>query len=229
MLDDLFRVVLALLFIAATNTAHAQISGTASIVSDYRYRGASLSEGRPEAQVDLGYDSPSGWYAGMFASGVRINAADMGQFIGYAGYAGKISSGLTWEAGASDERYTGNSAYNYTEEFVGLTYDHFNARIYYSPNYIALGTRSIYTEVNAAYSLQDHVQLLAHVGYLHYMDAIDGWESTSRYDGRIGVNAAYDDWNFQLAWVTLQRISTPYPSYDDRNPHAVVLSVSRSF
>jgi uncharacterized protein (TIGR02001 family) len=232
---DMFRVVVMLLFLAATNTVNAQVSGSATLVSDYRYRGVSLSQGMPEAQVDIGYDSPSGWYAGMLGSGVRLNDIRNGvnteQFVAYAGYAGKILSGLNWEVGASDERFIGNSAYDYLEEFVGLTSDHFNARIYFSPSYFDQDVRTVYAELNAAYSLQDHVQLLAHAGLLHPLEAANGFPSASasRYDGRIGVNAPFDNWNFQLAWVTLQKKTTLYPHYDDRNPHAVVLSISYSF
>jgi uncharacterized protein (TIGR02001 family) len=228
---DLFRVAVALLFLIEASNVNAQISGNATIVSDYRYRGVSLSQGRSEAQVDVGYDSPNGWYTGMLASGVRLNYADTEQFVAYAGYAGKFLSGLNWEVGASDDRFDKAPGYDYVEEFVGLTSDHFNARIYFSPSYLDQETRSIYAELNAAYSLQEHFQLLAHVGLLHPFAATDGSSSelASRYDGRIGIDAKVADWNAQLAWVALQKKSTPYPYYDDRNPHAVVLSISYSF
>jgi len=227
----MFRAAGMLLFLVGLNTAHAQISGNATIVSDYRYRGVSLSQGKPEAQVDVDYDSSNGWYAGMLASGVKLGYTESEQYVAYAGYSGKFLSGLNWEAGASNVRFAGKPEYNYIEEFVGLTSDHFNGRIYFSPSYFDQETRSIYAELNAAYSLQDNFQLLAHIGLLHYLTISDEStsETASRYDGRIGVNTKVADWNIQLAWVALQRRSTQYPHYDDRNPHTVVLSVSYSF
>jgi uncharacterized protein (TIGR02001 family) len=229
--SDIFRVAAVLLLLIAANIANAQISGSATIVSDYRYRGVSLSQGRPEAQVDVGYDSPSGWYAGILTSGVRVDDADTAQFVAYGGYAGKFLSGLNWEAGASGVRFMGESDYNYAEEFVGLTSDHFNARIYFSPSYFAEQTRTVYAELNAVSSLQDHFQLLAHIGLLHLLAVSDesSSESASRYDGRIGANAKVADWNVQLALVALQKKSALYPQYEDRNPRALVLSISYSF
>lgn len=229
--SDIFRVAAALLLLFAANTVNAQISDNATIVSDYRYRGVSLSHGRPEAQVDVGYDSPNGWYTGILASGVRLDSADTQQFVAYTGYAGTLLSGLNWDVGASDVRFVGKSKFNYVEEFVGLTSDHFNARIYFSPRYFDQEARTIYSELNAVYSLQDNFQLLAHVGLLHSLAVSDGAQlkSASRYDGRIGVNAKVADWNVQLAWVAIRKQSTPYPQYDDGNPRAVVLGISYSY
>jgi len=228
---DIVRVAAALLLLVLANMAQAQISGNATIVSDYRYRGVSLSQGKPEAQVDIGYDSSNGWYSGILASGARLNYADTEQLVAYAGYAGRFLSELNWEVGASDVRFVDNSDYNYVEEFVGLSTDHFNARISFSPSYFDSQTRTIYAELNAVYPLQDHLQLLAHIGSLHYLVISDESSSmaTSRYDGRIGVNAKFSDWNVQLAWVAIQKTSAYYPRYEDRNPRATVLSVSYSF
>ena len=55
------RWVIAILIVLPGCEARAQVSGTVSLVSDYRLRGISLSDGEPEPQVNLGYDSPGGW------------------------------------------------------------------------------------------------------------------------------------------------------------------------
>ena len=59
------------LALVASNVS-AQISGTASLVSNYRFRGISLSENKPAAQLGLTYDDVQGWYAGAFASTARF-------------------------------------------------------------------------------------------------------------------------------------------------------------
>jgi uncharacterized protein (TIGR02001 family) len=64
----------ALLLCAAAQSATAQLSGTLSAVSDYRYRGVTFSDRRPAAQAGLAYDDPSGWYAGAFGSTVRLGS-----------------------------------------------------------------------------------------------------------------------------------------------------------
>ncbi len=50
----------------------AQLSGTVSLLSNYRFRGISLSADEPAAQLGLAYDDAQGWYAGGFASTVEF-------------------------------------------------------------------------------------------------------------------------------------------------------------
>src|ERR1051325_11099552 len=64
------RVALAILLALIGSNASAELSATASVLSDYRYRGVSLSRGDPAAQLGLVWDDPSGGYAGLFASSV---------------------------------------------------------------------------------------------------------------------------------------------------------------
>ena len=52
----------------AVTDVSARVSGSVAVVSDYLFRGVSLSEGRPAAQLNVNYDDASGWYAGGFAS-----------------------------------------------------------------------------------------------------------------------------------------------------------------
>jgi uncharacterized protein (TIGR02001 family) len=63
----LLRSALASAITLAAGPVKAQVDGSVSIVSDYRFRGASLSDGHPEPQVQLGYDGTGGWYVGGFA------------------------------------------------------------------------------------------------------------------------------------------------------------------
>src|SRR5436309_441909 len=49
----------------APSPATAQASGAISIFTDDRYRGASLSDGRPVAILDFAYDAPSGFYGAL--------------------------------------------------------------------------------------------------------------------------------------------------------------------
>src|SRR4051794_29766688 len=50
--------------------ARAEVGATASIFSDYRFRGYSLSERRPVGIFDFAYDDASGLYADASISGV---------------------------------------------------------------------------------------------------------------------------------------------------------------
>jgi uncharacterized protein (TIGR02001 family) len=53
--------------------AGAQVSGHVALLSDFVFRGESLTEGRPALQAGIGYDHPSGLFVGGLASNVRID------------------------------------------------------------------------------------------------------------------------------------------------------------
>jgi len=92
-----------------------------SAVSNYRYRGVSLSHNDPAAQAAIVYDDPQGWYAGAFASTVRIGnpTANEVQGIFFAGYARTIPFGATFEAGIVYSGFTGPTSYAYPEVMIG--------------------------------------------------------------------------------------------------------------
>jgi uncharacterized protein (TIGR02001 family) len=225
------RVAVALLCVMLANHVAAQVSGDVQIVSDYRYRGVSLSEGQPEAQVGLNYDGVAGWYVGGLASGANLDGTRTAQVVAYGGYAGPISDELSWDGGASSAAFPRASAYNYTEAYLGLASENLSGRIYYSPSYFNQKARTVYAEINATYGLRENVHLLGHFGMLHPIagNGPSAFDAASRYDGRVGISARYADWVAEVAWVAVQKTSAYYPTYADRNPHAVVVSVSFSF
>ena len=132
-----------------------------SAVSNYRYRGVSLSHNDPAAQAAIVYDDPQGWYAGAFASTVRIGnpTANEVQGIFFAGYARTMPFGATFEAGIVYSGFTGPTSYAYPEVMLGATYDRVNARMHYSANYYGRGADAFYGEFNAAHRLFEHVQV----------------------------------------------------------------------
>src|SRR5438552_816935 len=70
--SSVLRAVATLALCACAGSAAAQLSGTLSGVSDYRYRGNTLTHRLPAAQAGVAYDNPHGWYAGAFGSTVRL-------------------------------------------------------------------------------------------------------------------------------------------------------------
>jgi uncharacterized protein (TIGR02001 family) len=180
--------------------ARAQLSGSAALVSDYSVRGMTLSRGRPEPQLRLDYDASAGWYAGAFASGVDLpdSGASL-QLLGYAGYAHRLPSGLTWEAGLLNASFAGDAEYRYHEFYAGLTREGLSARLYYSPAYYGQG-KTVYAELNGAWPLQGRLTLSGHVGLLHpFGDGGD--EARHRIDGRLALGMDIGRLNLQVAVV----------------------------
>lgn len=212
--------------------AIAQTSGSVSLVSDYRFRGISLSEGQPEPQLNIAYDSDDGWYAGAFASALRPHE-DVGnaQANLYAGYAKRLSSRTSWEAGITNSIFIGAGDLNYREIYTGLAIGNVNARLYFAPDYFGRGARTLYAEFNGSYPLSDQLHLIGHFGALHTVSDDDRYRSgpATRRDCLIGLNAALSRWDFQLAWIAADKEQAPYAGYPHSGHAGWTLSAAYSF
>ena len=212
--------------------AFAQVSGSASLLSDYRYRGVSLSQNKPAAQLALAYDHASGWYGGAFASTVQLGYSHRElQAVSFAGYASRMPSGLSWEAGADYSVFTGSQSYDYAEMYVGVAYENVSTRLYYAPRYFGQKSDAIYGEINASQRLLDRVRLLAHGGILRNSSENAYGRPAGRhvFDASVGVVIDFDQFSAQLSWVAISSVNTPYPTTAPRNKNGAVLILSWSF
>ncbi|WP_394782068.1 TorF family putative porin [Undibacterium sp.] len=216
--------------VIASENAWSQVSGSVSVVSDYRFRGVSLSDGQAEPQATVAYDSPAGWYAGVFGSGVKLREGRDQQLIAYAGYSQRQASGLTWEVGATNSSFMQTSGSNYAEAFVGLSFDEYSGRLYLSPNYFGQSTTTAYLELNASHLVAEQTSLIAHVGYLRWFSGSQSsaFVPVSRMDTLIGISTSWSDWRVQLAWIATARNKVRSPIYD-HNSSTLMLSGSYSF
>ena len=234
------RGVAALVLCACASSAAAQVSGTLSGVSDYRYRGNSLTDGRPAAQIGVTYDDPKGWYGGVFGSTVRLKppggTSSYFQAIVYGGYASRVTPGLSVELGGDYSAFAGANELNYGEVFIGAATESVNARVYYSPRYFGESSSAVYGEINATHPLIERVRLVAHAGYLRYRyESPYGLvpprgESTERViDGRVGVRIDLDPFQLEVAWVGVSNHIAAFLVTGATTPNGVVASLSLSF
>jgi uncharacterized protein (TIGR02001 family) len=164
--QDKFRFTLAaFLLLCSSGTARCQTSANLTMVSAYTARGVSLDT-RPALQLRIEHDTAAGWYAGAFASPVRLDGESQGQLIAYGGRAQRISATLTWDAGASRSSFLRNSSYSFTEFYAGLALGRSSARLFYSPKYYGSG-QTLYLDLSSAYPLGERVSLAVHAGVLH--------------------------------------------------------------
>jgi uncharacterized protein (TIGR02001 family) len=220
----------ALLSIAGS--VHGEVSGTISVVSDYRYRGISLSDNEPAAQLGIAYDDPLGWYVGGFVSTVEssVYGTNGVQAIAYGGYAWRMPSGLSFEAGADYSVVTAAPRYDYPEVYVGFAYQNLSGRAYYSPRYLGQDSAAVYGELNLAQPVLEHARLLVHVGLLGSdSKTIYGTRSAPVFDFAIGGGVDWQGFNVQLSWVGVNRYSPAYRTTGVGHRTGPVLSVSRSF
>jgi uncharacterized protein (TIGR02001 family) len=174
--------------------ATAQLNLGASLTSDYRLRGYSLSHGRPAASARIGYDDASG----LFADGTAISflAPDdslkwMGGIVAL-GYARRLRGGLSVDAGVLRAQFSPQSslgrAGGYTELFAGLSGRTLAARLSYSPDYYRPGVATLYGRVEATVRPAPRWRLSGHVGALTRLSGTPAFPiARTQYDWRAGA------------------------------------------
>jgi len=213
--------------------ASGQWSGSVSLVSDYRYRGVSLTDNDPAVQGAVNYDDPGGFYAGTFLSIVRFAFASGRevQALSYVGYVWQLPSGNSGEVGVDYSLFTRTHGYDYPEAYAGFTSGNLSGRLFYTPRYFGRFGDAIYGELNFAQPLGDRVRIVVHAGALHSKSYNTYGESSgqSTFDARVGVGFDIDSFNLEVAWVGLSNAESAYPFAGSGRPNGVVFSVSRSF
>jgi uncharacterized protein (TIGR02001 family) len=198
-------------------TARAQIAAAATLTSDYRVRGVSLSDRRPAITLGLSDDLANGLYFGASAI-VQDAAGSRAHLLGhqeYLGYARRLDNGMTWEAGFDNQRYEGYGAapfrLSYTEAYLGLAAGKISTRLYYSPNYNGDDHNAAYFEANTVLRPADGWRITGHAGVFQ---ALNHWRFASmkpRYDGRIDVIRRIGPAELSLGWAAASPHVGPNP------------------
>lgn len=211
----------------------AELYGSAAILSEYRYRGVSLSDGRPVPQLHIGADAQNGWYLGGFASGVKLfdDRRPRMQLLFYAGHAVRLPSGTGWEAGATGAVFPDAGPYDYLEAYAGFIGAVVSARLHVSPRYFGGHAATLYLELDASRPLWRTLQLDAHIGYLHALQRVDAEApySTDRPDISIGLSAKLAPASLTAAWIAAWRNSAAQAHAGRDASHAWVLKLALPF
>ena len=218
------------------SAAAAQVTATASVVSDYLFRGVSLSDQKPAAQASINYDDAGGWYAGAFGSTVQLfnESTTSGQAVAYLGAVLPAGNGFNWDLGTDYSVFSDGRSYDYGEVYAGVTSRSLTARLHYSPNYFGFGRGSFYGEVNGNHALGGGFVVIGHVGVLVPTGQDEEMHlrtSSARnvVDARAGIGVEIGGFNLEVAWVGIDGNSNLYPVYAAQRRNTVVASVSRSF
>ena len=228
----MLRWALALLTALAASTSIAQVSATASVVSDNRVRGVSLSDGKPAAQLDVSYDHDSGWYAGAFGSNVKFyrGSPQESELIGYAGYARRLERGWSVDAGLSRATFIGDADYDYWELHAGVTSEAVSARLHFSPNYFGQSIHTVYGELNGSYRLTDRFKLIGHAGLLQaFAGATDRAGSHPHADLLAGIDIRAQPFTLQVGRVFSDGAGRVYPVGSQHTGGVLTVRLSATF
>lgn len=200
--------LVACVALSVSQAADAQVAALASIYSDYRFRGVSLSNGRPVAILDLSYDLPNGLYAALSAR--LITTKDDGpQLLGYAanaGYAVRLRPGLSADFGVVQSAYSSYSGLgtgrSYAEVYAGITGKLIGARISISPNYLGSAQWTAYGEIDGHFDLGNRTTLEGSIGALSRLSGSYRENGRPLFDARVGIDHRLGQVTLHAALVT---------------------------
>jgi uncharacterized protein (TIGR02001 family) len=185
----------------------ADLTGSLTALSDFRFRGVSLSDRQPALQAGLDWSNASGFMAGVLASTVRLGRADemvsgvAGQ--GYIGWSRARTQAVTWGGGVAFYAFPRQpelGSLNYPELFLHVSTDQAQLGLYASNSYFGSGAPSAYASVSAGREVRDGLRLFVHVGWLWTGAADPGYDfydRTRRLDARLGAQ-------LDLRWASIE-------------------------
>jgi uncharacterized protein (TIGR02001 family) len=226
----LATVAIAAAVAAVAVPASGQVAVEGALLTDYRVRGYSISDGHPAASVSLSYDDPSGLYVGATAIGSFDDGdPEIAGLLASAGYALRLGPRVSLDAGLARSEYyyayAGRSL-RYTELYLGVALPHVSARVNYSPDYYRAGTPTLYAEIEGGIEPAADWRLSAHAGVFTYLDQPPSFLPRERYDWRVGATRQFGATGVHL---NLSGRVQGTPSRRATNATALVLSVTHGF
>ena len=207
-------------------TGPITLTGGVAVVSDYRFRGVSLSDKDFAVQPYLTVKHESGLYVGAWGSNLSENAGDDVEVDLYAGFAG--GEDLTYDIGATYYLYPGVSGLNYVEFTgkLGSTYGPatVGVQLSYVPSQDNTGNDdNIYFGTNATIALPD-----SPISIVGSMGIEDGafTAGNEKVDWSLGLNAAVSGFTLGVSYVDANRRTIFAP---EDSAAGVVFSVSYGF
>lgn len=191
---------------AVEETPTFTVNGGATVVSDYRFRGISLSGEDPTVQVTTTLTHKSGFYVGAWGSGLT-SGTDFGtvEVDLYAGWGGTVA-GLTVDANVTQYTYpdqTGNAPVDYVELLGSVSKDigPVNAKV--GAGFIPKQTG--YGNSSAVYFYNDYAvgipktpfTLKAHVGY----NKSNFNSDNEAFDYSVGVDTTWKAFTLGISYV----------------------------
>jgi uncharacterized protein (TIGR02001 family) len=228
-------ILISLATVVISAPAKAQVGAVISVYSDDRFRGVSVSDGRPVGIVDLSYDAANGLYAGLSGSVVasRWDRLEALSVILNGGYARRLRPGLMADIGFVHTRYSHysgvGSGREYNEIYAAVSGKLVGARVSVSPNYLGTIRLAAHGEVFGHLDLTRATSLDGDVGVLLPVrhSAVQG-SYRAQLDGRLGV--AHRIGRVTLhADVTGRTGSGAVYSVRGHGRVALVLGISRAF
>ncbi len=214
----------------AAAPAAGEVGAAISVFTDGRFRGYSISNHHPVAGIDLSYDDPSGAYLAASGSAVlkRGGVHPLALKLN-AGYARRLTSGVTLDAGIVHSRYShywnGAAGHSYTELYAGGSWKDLSARFYVSPHYFETRSSTLYGELEGSLNLVGELRLNGHAGALVPLESSNGSQTNPVFDWKVGLSHQFGRLSAHASWSGRGRLRRYEGTYT-RSTNGLVLGVS---
>ncbi|UAW97286.1 TorF family putative porin [Halopseudomonas nanhaiensis] len=201
MMKKIAAVVAAASSIGFASLAHAEafdtavgevdVSMTATLATDYIWRGQSQTDGAGAVQGSLDIAHESGLYIGAWAS--NVDGEDFGgssvEFDYYTGFGSSITDDISYDLQWATYTYPGNSSIDVQEVIgsLGLYGFTVGAKYAYDPS------SQLYTFIDYGFDLPYGLGLGLHYGVSDTKDPLDG----------VGGDEKYSDWAVSIGKTVL--------------------------
>ena len=200
------------------------IEVTVAAVSDYRFRGVSLSEKDPAFQPGITVSHESGLYVGAWASNIADNPGDDIEVDLFAGFSG--GEEVTWDVGATYYMYPGFSSANYVELIgkMGTTYGPLEWGVIaaYTPSQDNIGNQdNFYLGTTASVGIPDSpIKFNTSIGFE------DGAFGDKKLDWSLGISADVAGFTLGAAYIDTNKRGVYVPG---DSKATAVFSISYTF
>lgn len=222
----------------ANGGAGIELSGNAAVVSDYRFRGVSLSDGDIAIQGGVDAALPAGFYIGTWGSsieegdGTGYGHTELDVYGGWSGEFGAFST----DVGVLFYLYPNAvpGSFDYYEFYgslgVGVGPADVAFGVAYAPDQDSLGDAdNLYLYLDAGLGIPETpISVSAHVGYTDGVlapDLLAGGIDQTGLDWSLGADVALGD----VVSVGVAYIGTEGLDVDDFTDDAFVLTLAASF
>jgi len=221
----------ALSLLALGAAAHADVTGTVTVVSDYDFRGITQTAQDPALQGSIDWTSDSGIYLGAWGSNVDFgDDVDVDVEVDlYGGIRG--GEDITWDLGIIYYTYMDGSEFNYPEIYASVGYKWLSGKLWYSDEFGGVDDNgeAYYIEANASFPVAETgLGVTGHVGMSDgdYWDSVDGY-----FDWSVGVTYTLGHFNLGLKYIDGSDLEEADGTPDDvfSSEARAVFSVSTTF
>lgn len=189
----------------AEDSAAFSLSANAALVSDYRFRGISLSDEDFAIQGGFDIETESGFYVGTWGSSIEQYAGSELELDVYGGYATTLGE-LDFDIGILAYTYPGSSDTTYWEPYASIGGSmgdvSWTLGAAYAWDQTSIGGNdNIYVYLDTGYAIEDSpISLAGHIAYEAGAFGEDLW-GKNKWDWSLGLEYAYESYAFGISYI----------------------------